>query len=86
MHGPPSLTPPKSLGSLDGAVPLLHTPAIPDGGSAFESKLCLLASTSVTGSLRWRGVHGWDAWQSGMPYGVGPPGLDPERAGLGEER
>lgn len=75
-----------------GCPPPLHPnlpspcPAVPDSGSAFESKLCLLASTAVTGSPRPGGVQGWDAWQSRMLDGEGPSGLDPERAGLGEER
>ena len=83
---PPRLTPPKPPESLERAVPLFCAPAVPNGGSAFESKLCLLASTVVTGSPRPGGVQGWDAQQSGMLDGEGPPGLDPERAGLGEER
>jgi len=70
MHGPPCLTPPKPLGSLDRAVP--------DSGSAFDLKLCLVAATAAMGSPRPGGVQGWDVLQSRMPDGEGPPGLDPE--------
>lgn len=87
IHGPPpSLIPLKPLESLDGAVPLLCALAVPSGDSAFENKLCLLASATVMGSPRLGGVQGWDTWQSGMLDGAGPQGLDPERAGLGKER
>lgn len=86
MNGLPSLTPRKPLGSLGGAVPLLHALAIPSGGSAFESKLFLLASTAVMGSPRRGAVQDWGAQQIGMLGGVGPPGSGSERARLGEER
>ena len=79
---PPSLSPPKPLGSLDGAVPLLCVPAMPNSSSALESELCLLASTAVASSPRL----GCTAERDARWGRTEPSGLDPGKAGLGGER